>query len=52
MARKSAKKERVATIRCQQVGRACNICGTHFEDGVCDGGHIIGHNYTVPVTKK
>ncbi len=48
---KSTKKEKVKSVRCQQVGRGCNICGTGFEDEVCNNGHQIGHSYTISIRR-
>ena len=45
---KKTEAEEREEITCEPFGNRCNICGTFFEDTVCDGHHEIGKTYLFP----
>ncbi len=49
---KTKKAQPVKTVKCQQFGNRCSICGTFFEEDVCENGHQIGYSYTVATSTK
>lgn len=47
-------KKIIVVVKCEPNGCRCNICGRPIPEGdfACDGGHIVGDEYSVPVSAK
>ena len=51
---KDKKEKATVIVRCEPNGCRCNICGRSIPEGdfACDGGHVVGDEYSVPVSTE